>query len=96
MISQRSREPSGGTREPWQHGTGGGRADKGLTRGKEELHVGGSGSGPVKMALVLNVLKKIFIREVWLFSGIKWISSTSGFQVNRETVHTYRILIVFS
>lgn len=24
-------------REPWQHGTGGRRADKGLARGKEEL-----------------------------------------------------------
>lgn len=37
-ISQRLREQSGGMREPWQHGTGGGRrADKGLERGKEEL-----------------------------------------------------------
>lgn len=37
VISQRLREQSGGMREPWQHGTGGGRADKGLARGKEEL-----------------------------------------------------------
>lgn len=37
VISQRLREPSGGMREPWQHGTGGRRADKGLERGKEEL-----------------------------------------------------------
>lgn len=37
VISQRSREQSGGMREPWQHGTGGRRADKGLARGKEAL-----------------------------------------------------------
>ncbi|KAM7393842.1 hypothetical protein PAMP_020680 [Pampus punctatissimus] len=39
VISQRLREQSGGMREPWQHGTGGRQADKGLKRGKEELEV---------------------------------------------------------
>lgn len=46
VISQRLREQSGGMREPWQHGTGGGRADKGLARGKAKLGLyWGLGSG---------------------------------------------------